>query len=268
MAGHKQRDEARRGGGRRPGKGPRGPGAAPPGERVWLYGLHAARAALANPARRIHRIVAVDDETLRPASGGPAPEAASRRDLDGLLGAGAVHQGIAVLADRLVQPDLETVLAAAAPPAPLVVLDRVTDPHNVGAILRSAAAFGARAVIATERHAAPETGALAKAAAGALERVPLVRVANLARALDRIAAAGWWLLGLDAAGARTIAEAAPEVKTAIVLGAEGAGLRRLTEEHCDEIVRLPMAAASESLNVSNACAIALYELSRGRPEAT
>ena len=153
---------------------------------------------------------------------------------------------------------MKSVLATMTGDAPLLVLDQVTDPHNVGAILRSAAAFGATAVITTERHAPPESGALAKSAAGALERLPLVRVTNLARALGRIAQASFWILGLDADGARTLAEAQPARRTALVLGAEDRGLRRLTRENCDYLCRLKTAGPIASLNVSNAAAITLH----------
>lgn len=143
-----------------------------------------------------------------------------------------------------------------------MVLDQVTDPHNVGAVLRSAAAFGALAVVVPDRHAPDETGTLAKSASGALERMPLVRVSNLVRALEQLKDGGFWIAGLAAEGTTTLAQAKLSGKTALVLGSEGEGLRRLTREHCDYLVRLPMTDAVESLNVSNAAAVALYELIR------
>ncbi len=176
---------------------------------------------------------------------------------------------MALLAHPLEPQPLEAAWQAPRPRL-AVVLDRITDPHNVGAIVRSAAAFGACAVIHTERHAPPLTGTLAKAAAGALEIIPLIRVVNLARALDQLKDRGFWMLGLDPAAPLTLAEArevtvaAPEEDLALVLGGEGQGLRRLTAERCDQRVRLPIAPAIDSLNVSNAAAIALYALSRER----
>ena len=233
-----------------------------PSASHWLYGLHAVHAALENPRREIRRLIATEAVATTLPAATIRPEIVDRRAIDETLRGDAVHQGIAAQVLPLEQPDLETALTAADADAPLLVLDHVTDPHNVGAILRSAAAFGAQGVITTDRHAPPETGALAKAAAGALERVPLVRVANLARALSRIAQAGYWVLGLAADGARGLAEAAPVPRTALVLGAEDTGLRRLTRETCDEIVRLPIRDDVDSLNVSNAAAVGLYELTR------
>lgn len=235
---------------------------------VWLYGLHAVRAALANPARRCRRLVLTNEAAglLAPAEEGPRPEISSRAEISRLLPPGAVHQGAALAAQALPVPGLDDACA----PAPgdqnsvVLVLDRVSDPRNVGAILRSAAAFGARAVVVPERHSPKTTGVLAKAASGALETVPLVRVTNLARALDRLKELGYWCLGLAAEAGPSLAEAAPRGHVALVLGAEGQGLRRLSAARCDLMARLPSAASGPSLNVSAAAAVALYELTRER----
>ncbi len=246
---------------------PAGPAVGARPSSDWLFGRHAVAAALANPARHCRRLLAtakVAEDLARDQSDRITPEIVDRARLDDML-AGAVHQGIALLVDRL--PELD--LAAACAVAPdgrnlVVVLDQVTDPQNVGAILRSAAAFGARAVVATERHAPAATGTLAKAASGALERVALVRVANLARALEQLADLDYWRIGLDANAAAPIDTARDYPNVALVLGAEGKGLRRLTAKHCDLLVRIPMAGAGvgpgASLNVSNAAAVALYAL--------
>ena len=180
--------------------------------------------------------------------------------MDQMLGRDVVHQGIALLADPLPQPALNAVLER---PGPLIVLDQVTDPRNVGAILRSAAAFGAAGVITQERNAPEETGAMAKAASGALESMPLLRAVNIARTLVALKAAGIWCVGLAAAAPNALSGAAlAERRVALVLGSEEEGLRRLTRETCDELARLPMRGSAESLNVSAAAAVALYELTR------
>lgn len=231
---------------------------------AWIYGLHATAAALTNPARRMRRLVATAEGAERLARAVPTAHAeiVDRRALEQLLPPGAVHQGVALDADPLEQPDLTEIVAGAAEHTVVVVLDQVTDPHNVGAVLRSAAAFGAAAVIQTERGAAGATGVTAKAASGALEVVPLVTVTNLARALESLKAGGFWCIGLDGSAERTLASAAPSGRVALVLGAEGTGLRRLTREHCDILVKLPTRPPVASLNVSNAAAVALYELAR------
>jgi 23S rRNA (guanosine2251-2'-O)-methyltransferase len=245
-----------------------------PGRGVWLYGVHPVLAAIANPERRTFRIVVSteSDGSLGPRiavlaqshPGLPRADILTREALERLLPRGAVHQGIAAQVDRLEEPDIEDVIRATDgyESARIVVLDQVTDPHNVGAILRSAAAFGAAAVMMPERNSPPSTGTLAKAASGAMERVPLVRVVNLSRALDRLKKAGYWCVGLDADATTHLHEADLTGKIAIVLGAEGEGLRRLTREHCDLMARIPINRGMESLNVSNAAAIALYELAR------
>ena len=181
-----------------------------------------------------------------------------------LLPEGAVHQGLALEAEPLEAADLDDVLRAlpAEGAAVIIMLDQVTDPHNVGAILRSAAAFGARAVVVPEHGAPPVTATLAKAASGALDRVPLVRVTNLSRALERLKAAGFWSCGLDEAAPAPLARLDLGHRVVLLLGSEGGGLRRLLREHCDYLARLPTRPELPSLNVSNAAAIALYELLR------
>ena len=238
--------------------------------------MHTIRAALVNPRRRIEagwatpRALAdlADARVHRPDVAWTAVTAAQ---LAALLPAGAVHQGVTVAAEPLPRIALDAVLDAAAPAGPLIVLDRVTDPQNVGAVLRSCAVFGAAALVTADRHAPPESGALAKAAAGALEVVPWVRVVNLARALAAIRVAGRWVAGLDGSAEVAIGKAGlAGSNTALVLGAEGKGLRRLSKENCDILVRIPMQYANDgnrgnligSLNVSNAAAVALYELCR------
>jgi len=244
------------------------------GRGVWLYGIHPVLAALANPDRRAYRIVISGEAETTLASriatlsqsrsGLPRTEILPREALERLLPRGAVHQGLAVQLDALEEPDIEDIVRATEglESARVVVLDQVTDPHNVGAIIRSAAAFGTAAVVMPERNSPPSTGTLAKAASGAIERVPLVRVVNLSRALDRLKQAGFWCVGLDAGASTALHGADLTGKVAIVLGAEGEGLRRLTREHCDLMVRIPIGRSVESLNVSNAAAIALYELAR------
>ena len=282
MAKHFQRGGDRRGrphGGRHRPPGPSALG--PRGDRLWLHGVHPVLAAIGNPDREIRRLLITADqaerlgarltEALASRGGQPKPEIVERRALDTLL-RDAVHQGIALEVAPLPEAFLQDIIikAESRPESLLVLLDQVTDPHNVGAILRSAAAFGADGVITTERHAPGETAALAKAAAGALDLVPLVRVGNLARALAELKAAGWRCIGLDGAAEREIDAIPVPSRRALVLGAEGPGMRRLTRDSCDDLVRIPMAAraygggALESLNVSNAAAVALYALSRRR----
>ena len=176
-----------------------------------------------------------------------------------LCGIDAIHQGIAAGADPLSAVHLEDVIAEPDANGPLLVLDQVTDPHNVGAILRSAAALGARAVVVQDRHAPQITGTLARIASGAVEVMPLVRVGNLARAIDTLKTAGFWVMGLDERGPADLARPRDVPACAIVLGAEGDGLRRLTRESCDVLVKLPTHPRLQALNVSNAAAIALWE---------
>ncbi|MBS0550651.1 MAG: 23S rRNA (guanosine(2251)-2'-O)-methyltransferase RlmB, partial [Proteobacteria bacterium] len=186
----------------------------------------------------------------------------SREDLAQRLPAGAVHQGMALLAAPLEEPQLEDLLAKCGDNAMVLALDQVTDPHNVGAILRSAAAFGVAGVIVTERNAPADTGVLAKSASGALELVPLVRAVNLARTLDLLKDAGFWRYGLDERGEAPIGSLDLVGRVCVVLGAEGEGLRRLTAEKCDRLVTIPTSQALAALNVSNAAAVAAYEWAR------
>jgi len=232
----------------------------------WLYGRHAVFAALANPRRRKYRLLATgnaarDLGTLPPSLA--VELVRSPRDIDTLLPQGSVHQGLALDVAPLDDLNLDDLLQRLGrEPAVIVVLDQVTDPHNVGAILRSSAAFSAVAVITTERQAAAETGALAKAACGALDMVPYISVVNLARALEELADAGFWRVGLDGEADMLLTDGINDPRIALVMGAEGTGLRRLTREYCDVLAKLPISSAMESLNVSNAAAIALYECAR------
>ena len=260
---------------RRPEPARRAEPARDPGP--WLYGRHAVAAALANPLRRIRRLVALPEaiEDLRRLSAAAAArltadgvEGLDRRGFDQLLPQGAVHQGMALAAEALPARDIEDILDAlpeAAEPHIIVLLDQVTDPHNIGAILRSAAAFAARAVVLPEHGAPAVTGVLAKAASGALETVPLIRVINLARSLDRLKEAGFWCVGLEEGAEKSLREVDPGPRVALVLGAEGGGLRRLTRERCDLLARLPTRGEPASLNVSNAAAVALYEFAGRKP---
>ena len=240
-------------------EGGRGSGRASQGQ-VRLWGRHAVEAALRNPGRR-HRKLWATREGLA-ALDGELPENfplefAEGADLARLVARDAPHQGLVLECEALEDVYLADVLEGDAN-RPVVVLDQVTDPHNVGAILRSAAAFGAAALVTQDRHAPPEGGVLAKSASGALEIVPWVRVINLARALEEIAEAGYWRLGMAGEAQATIAEALPAGPVALVLGAEGEGMRHNIAAHCDSIARLPIDEAMESLNVSNAAAVALY----------
>ncbi|GBR01433.1 hypothetical protein AOE01nite_01280 [Acetobacter oeni] len=226
--------------------------------------MHAAQAVLENPKRTVLRVLLsaeVHEEFARRLSVTLPPDAerADRAQFSALLGSEAVHQGVAILVEPLEAMDLEDALER---PGPVLVLDQVTDPRNVGAILRSAAAFGAACVVMQDRHAPDESAALAKAASGALEVVPLVRVVNLSRCIDTLKQHDIWTIGLDAGGSRLDGSSLGGRRAALVLGSEGDGLRRLTREGCDEISGLYMPGTMESLNVSIAAAIGLYELAR------
>jgi 23S rRNA (guanosine2251-2'-O)-methyltransferase len=233
----------------------------------WIYGLHAIEAALANPRRKLHRAVltARAAEALGPKLAGRVRvEPADTEAIARLLPPGAVHQGAALSCDPIPGRDLDEVLAEPKEGRRIVlVLDQLSDPHNVGAILRTAAAFAVTAVVVQDRHAPPQSGALAKAASGAMEIVPYVEVVNIARALDKLGEAGFWRVALAGDGKEPIAQATAQGDIALVVGSEGDGIRRLVREHCDTAAFIPIDKAMESLNVSNAAAIALYEIRRG-----
>src|SRR3984957_20070777 len=231
---------------------------------VWLYGQHSVAAALANPGRRLRRLLLTEEaqQTLTQRLLPPwplQPEPVDRGRLDHLLGRDIAHQGAALLADPLGTPSLQHALER---PGPLIVLDQVTDPRNIGAILRSAAAFGVAAVITQDRNAPEETGAMAKAASGALETVPLLRAVNIARTLIALNASNIWTVGLEGGGPPLSGPSLADRRVALVLGAEGDGMRRLTRETCDEVAGIQMPGKMDSLNVSAAAAVALYELTR------
>jgi len=237
------------------------------GDDSYLYGFHAVLAALNNPARQAERLCLTRNAEAELSRQGANPARAAdfrleimeNEDITALLPPGAVHQGIALRTSPLPERDVAEVCEDATR---VVVLDQVTDPHNFGAILRSAAVFGATALITTDRNSPPFGGALAKAASGGLEQVRIARVINLVRAIDELKELGFEVIGLDGDGEASLPDLELSPRVALVLGAEGAGLRRLTREHCDLLARLPAAGTMKSLNVSNAAAVALYELFR------
>ncbi len=243
-------------------KGGRGSGRATAGH-VRLWGRHPVEAALKNPKRQ-HRKLWATREGIENLDGELPPdfpvEYADVQDLARLVAKDAPHQGLVLECEPLDATFLDEV-ADGDSARPILLLDQVTDPHNVGAILRSAAAFGAAAIVTQDRHAPPEGGVLAKSASGALETVPWVRVVNLARALDDLAQAGYWRIGMAGEADATLAETLTTGPIALVLGAEGEGLRHNIGQHCDTLARLPITSDIESLNVSNAAAIALYAVS-------
>ena len=231
------------------------------GNRPRFWGRHAVYAALDNPERRVRKLWITHDAAREIVMPADVPTVyADVADLARLVPADAPHQGIVCEADPLEDIWLADLIEQGADDTrPLIVLDQVTDPHNVGAVLRSAAAFDALGIVTQDRHAPPESGTVARAASGALEVVPWVRVVNLARALDEIAEAQYWRIGLTGEAPTTLAGALKGGgKTCLVLGAEGEGMRQNTEAHCDVLARLPISDKVESLNVSNAAAIALY----------
>ncbi|MTW16603.1 23S rRNA (guanosine(2251)-2'-O)-methyltransferase RlmB [Rhodoplanes serenus] len=255
---------------RRPAAGGKPGGGKPGGRRPFrpeprdrdgpaiLYGWHTVKAALENPDRRFHRLLATENAARRLAEDGIPlpiqPDMVRPEAIAAIVGPEAVHQGLLAEADPLDSPDLATL----APEGVVLVLDQITDPHNVGAILRSAAAFAVAAVVTTARHSPEATGVLAKAASGAVDLVPMVTVGNLARALTTLKDNGWMTVGLDSAGDADLAATPLRGPLALVVGAEGKGLRQLTRTTCDAVARIDLPGRITSLNVSNATALALY----------
>jgi 23S rRNA (guanosine2251-2'-O)-methyltransferase len=227
----------------------------------WLWGRHAVEAALANPRREgFGRLLLAPGRTLTGPPGQVRAETTDNPEISRLLPAGAAHQGYALLARPLEPFALDEIATPAS--GVILMLDQVTDPQNVGTIIRSAAAFGARGVVLQERHAPQFGGVLAKAAAGAVDRMPFAREVNLSRALDRLVDFGWRSVGLDGAAEQTLDEVLDGSATVLVLGSEGEGLRRLVAEHCDTVARIGAAQGFESLNVASAAAVALYETAK------
>jgi len=265
MSDFDRKQKFRRGGGKAAERGResggrpawRGREAGPDGP-VILYGWHTVAAALANPQRHIRKLILTENAARRLADDNidtrVTPEIVRPALIDQRLGPDAVHQGLLAEADPLPSPDIDTLPQQGI----VLVLDQITDPHNVGAILRSAAAFAVKAIVTTARHSPEATGVLAKSASGALELVPLVTVQNLARALTEMNDQGFMTVGLDSQGSADLGSVALQQPLALVLGAEGKGLRQLTRETCSVVARLDLPGEIKSLNVSNAAVLALY----------
>lgn len=238
---------------------------------LWLYGIHACRMALENPRRQIISIHATTESILTKVLPDQSHtknhgkiKHVTRQQLEAVVPPGAVHQGIAIQVAPLPPMAIDDLEDDHSPNQCVVVLDQVSDPHNVGAVLRSAAVFGAKALVVTDRNAPPESGVLAKAASGALEMVPLIRVTNLAHALKSLKDIGFWCAGFAESSTQRLDQIDLKGKIALVMGAEGEGIRRLTKDLCDFTVCLPTATGFSTLNVSNAAAIALYETFRSQ----
>ncbi len=246
------------------GHRPGGPAAREGMDHVVLYGWHPVYEALANQARGLHRLLATENGILRLREElgdlRIAPELVKPSAINALLGADAVHQGLYLEAEPLPAPAIDSVPQDAL----LVALDQITDPHNVGAIVRTAAAFGVTAIVTTARHAPNATGVMAKSASGGLEHVPLIVVRNLAEALIALGERGFARVGLDSEAETPLDDVATKAGMVVVLGAEGKGLRQRTRDCCDVLARIDFTGAIRSVNVSNAAAISLYALTRGR----
>jgi 23S rRNA (guanosine2251-2'-O)-methyltransferase len=238
----------------------------------WIFGRHAALAALVNPRRSINRIMLnrnmhheITQEHRVAEKFSDIIQLVENKALENLLPVGSVHQGIAIQAAPLPEITIEEFCRSlSAKKSVVLVLDQITDPHNVGAILRSAAAFGVDAIITTMHNSPQESGTLAKSASGTLELVPLIRVTNLVSAMELLKEHHYWILGLDGHASITLNAVTAYDRTVLILGSEEKGMRRLTREYCDVLVKLPISDAVESLNVSNAAAISLYALSIGK----
>jgi 23S rRNA (guanosine2251-2'-O)-methyltransferase len=229
----------------------------------FLYGIHPCTAALTNPERQVEEVVYVSDkilERLPPLPGFLKKRQADKSWFEKTIGPEAVHQGIALRVFPLESVEISDLAPQQSPHQLVVILDQVNDPHNVGAILRTAAAFGARALVMTDRHAPEETGVLAKSASGALELVPMIRYANLAQALQELKEIGFWIYGLAERGDQSLSQTEFSGKVGLILGAEGSGMRSLTQKNCDFLVKLETADQFSTLNVSNAAAIAMHQV--------
>lgn len=236
-------------------------------QQLIVYGRHAVLAALANPKRKVEKILCTKENAAEINKVSKiAPKIVERKEIDKILGQEAVHQGFALYCSRLENPAMEDLLDLAGEQdnCHVLILDQVTDPQNIGAIIRSAVAFDTLALIVQDKNSPIESGAMDKAAAGMIEYLPIVRVTNLARALAQLKDAGFWVIGMDGYAETTIADLKKGGKNAIVMGSEGKGMRRLIEESCDIAVRLPISEKTESLNVATAAAITLYEINKNK----
>ena len=234
-------------------------------QSLIIYGRHAVMAALANPKRKIEKILCTKENAAEITKVSRfVPKVVDRKEIDKVVGQEAVHQGFALYCSRLEDTAIEDILCLTEEKTDchVLVLDQVTDPQNVGAIIRSAVAFDTLALIVQDKNSPIESGAMDKAAAGMIEYLPIVRVTNLSRAIEQLKEVGFWVIGMDGYAKTTIAELKKGGKNVIVMGSEGKGMRRLVEESCDIAVRLPISPKVESLNVATATAIALYEINK------
>ncbi len=231
-----------------------------------LYGRHAVMAALENPSRKLKKLVCTPENAVQIRAKYPSLNVvtADKKDIDKLLPFDAVHQGYALYCSELEGLSIEELceMTANEEKCNVLILDQVTDPQNVGAIIRSCAAFGTKALIIQDKNSPQESGAMAKAAAGTMEFLPVVRVTNLARTIETLKKNGFWIVGMDGYAKSNVAEIDKNTKLAVIMGSEGAGMRRLVEESCDITIRLPISEKVESLNVSTAAAVVLYELNK------